>query len=256
MSKLRDMLNSPKKRVRTLMTVATVAIKTVLILMLCAALALGLVLTVSSEMVRVTSDRIVTQESLTQTLEKGDYDCILVLGAGLKSDNVTPSDMLYDRVSVAVELYQASEGKVPLLMSGDHTGDYNEVAVMKSVAMEMGAASEDVFLDHEGYSTIESLRRAKEMFGAKKIVIVTQEYHLHRALHIARELGVSAVGVSADLRPYRNQMRYDAREVLARFKDLYMAAKVGFDMTRKDYKSPVDQPVNLNGNGDLTNEMP
>lgn len=241
MSGLRDTLNSPKKRFRMQLTALRVAVKTVLLLLLCAVLTLSLVLTVSSEMVRITSDRIVTAE----TLPSGEYDCILVLGAGLKSDNVTPSDMLYDRVSVATDLYKAADGKIPLLMSGDHTGDYNEVAVMKSLAVELGASSEDVFLDHAGYSTFESLFRAKEKFGAKRIIIITQEYHLHRALHIARELGMDAVGVSADLRNYRNQPRYDAREVLARFKDLFVAAK-------GEYEGSVGDAVNLNGNGDQT----
>ena len=241
MSGLRDTLNSPKKRFRMQLTALRVAVKTVLLLLLCAVLTLSLVLTVSSEMVRITSERIVTAE----TLPTGEYDCILVLGAGLKSDNVTPSDMLYDRVSVATDLYKAADGKIPLLMSGDHTGDYNEVAVMKSLAVELGASSEDVFLDHAGYSTFESLFRAKEKFGAKRIIIITQEYHLHRALHIARELGLEAVGVSADLRNYRNQPRYDAREVLARFKDLFVAAK-------GEYEGSVGDAVNLNGNGDQT----
>lgn len=245
MGKLQQILASPKERFRLQRTVITVAIQTVLLLLLCAILMLSLVLTVSGEMVRITRDRITTGESLQTALVGGEYDCILVLGAGLKGDNITPSDMLYDRVSVAAELYRLGEGKIPLLMSGDHTGDYNEVAVMKSLAVELGASSEDVFLDHAGYSTFESIYRAKEKFGAKKIVIITQEYHLHRALHIARELGLEAVGVSADLRDYRGQTRYDAREVLARFKDLFIAAK-------GEYEGSVGDAVNLNGNGDQT----
>jgi vancomycin permeability regulator SanA len=130
-------------------------------------------------------------------------------------------------------------------MSGDHTGDYNEVGVMKSLATELGVPSEDIFLDHEGYSTYESLYRAKYVFGAEKIVIITQEYHLHRALYIARELGLTAVGVSADLRPYRLQGRYNAREHLARFKDFFTAAK-------GEYDGHLDPPVDLDGNGDDT----
>lgn len=245
MSKLQQMLKSPKERFRLQRTAIVVAGQTVLLLLLCAVLMLGLVLTVSGEMVRITRDRVTTAESLQTALMSGEYDCILVLGAGLKGDNITPSDMLYDRVSVAAELYRLGEGKTPLLMSGDHTGDYNEVAVMKSLAVELGASSEDVFLDHAGYSTFESIYRAKEKFGAKKIVIITQEYHLHRALHIARELGLEAVGVSADLRNYRGQTRYDAREVLARFKDLFVAAK-------GEYEGDVGEAVDLKGNGDQT----
>jgi vancomycin permeability regulator SanA len=191
-------------------------------------------------MVKLTAESIVTSESLSPDT---DYDCILVLGAGVRDDG-SPSDMLYDRVSVSAKVY-AALGDTPLLMSGDHTGDYNEVGVMKSLATELGVPSEDIFLDHEGYSTYESLYRAKAVFGAKKIIIITQEYHLHRALYIARELGMEAMGVSADLRPYRLQGRYNAREHLARFKDFFTAAK-------GDYDGHLDPPVDLNGDGNLT----
>lgn len=210
---------------------------------LCTILMATLVLTVSTSMVSLTQDQVLTPESLTDTLAAGDYDCILVLGAGVKDDG-SPSDMLYDRVKTACDLYAAGGG-TPLLMSGDHTGDYNEVGVMKALAVELGVPTEDIFLDHEGYSTYESLYRARYVFGAKKIVIITQEYHLHRALYIARELGMEAVGVSADLRPYRGQSRYELREHLARFKDLFSAAK-------GDYDGHLDPPVDLDGDGNLT----
>ena len=210
------------------------------LLLLCASLMLTLVMTVSSSMVKLTAEGIVATESLSPD---ADYDCILVLGAGVRDDG-SPSDMLYDRVSVSAEVY-AALGDTPILMSGDHTGDYNEVGVMKSLATELGVPSEDIFLDHEGYSTYESLYRAKAVFGAKKIIIITQEYHLHRALYIARELGMEAMGVSADLRPYRLQGRYNAREHLARFKDFFTAAK-------GDYDGHLDPPVDLNGDGNLT----
>lgn len=210
------------------------------LLLLCASLMLTLVMTVSTSMVKLTAERIVATESLSPDT---DYDCILVLGAGVRDDG-SPSDMLYDRVSVSTEVYTAL-GDTPILMSGDHTGDYNEVGVMKSLATELGVPSEDIFLDHEGYSTYESLYRAKQVFGAKKIIIITQEYHLHRALYIARELGMEAMGVSADLRPYRLQGRYNAREHLARFKDFFTAAK-------GDYDGHLDPPVDLNGDGNET----
>lgn len=210
------------------------------LLLLCASLTLTLVMTVSTSMVKLTAEGIVVTDALSPD---ADYDCILVLGAGVRDDG-TPSDMLYDRVSVSAEVY-AALGDTPILMSGDHTGDYNEVGVMKSLATELGVPSEDIFLDHEGYSTYESLYRAKAVFGAKRIVIITQAYHLHRALYIARELGMEAVGVSADLRPYRLQGRYNAREHLARFKDFFTAAK-------GDYDGHLDPPVDLNGDGNLT----
>ena len=212
--------------------------KCALLLALCIVLMLSLVLTVSFSMVKVTTPAIVTADTLP---EGEEYDGILVLGAGVRADG-SPSDMLRDRVTVAVELYKTTG--VPLLMSGDHTGNYNEVGVMKALAVEMGVPSEDIFLDHEGFSTYESLYRATKVFGARSVLIVTQEYHLHRALYIARELSMDAQGVSADLRPYIKQKQYSLREHLARFKDLFVA--------QGDYEGHLDPPVDLNGNGDLT----
>ena len=147
-------------------------------------------------------------------------DCILVLGCGIHDDG-TPSDMLHDRLRRSVELYEA--GAAPkLLMSGDHGREgYDEVDTMKSFAVEAGIASEDVFMDHAGFSTYESMVRAKEIFRAEKIIIVTQEYHLYRAIYIAEQLGMEAYGVSSNYRRYRNQDDMNTREVLARVKDVF-----------------------------------
>ena len=209
------------------------------LLLLCCALMLTLVLTVSLTIVKLTSPAIHTADTLPADAE---YDCILVLGAGVWDG--APSPMLYDRVKVACAAYHTLRD-VPMIMSGDHTGDYDEVSVMKALAIEMSVYSADVFLDHEGYSTYESLYRAKHMFGAERILIVTQEYHLNRALYIARELGMEAEGLSADLRPYRKQTLYSLREHLARFKDFFTAAKGG-------YGGHLDPPVDLNGDGNDT----
>jgi vancomycin permeability regulator SanA len=163
---------------------------------------------------RSTADQILTPE---QAAALEGVDCIVVLGCLVKADG-TPSDMLYDRISVSVTLYQ--NGTSPkLLMSGDHgREDYDEVTVMKRFAVEAGVPEEDIFQDHAGFSTYESLWRAREIFGAERVVIVTQEYHLYRALHLAEQLGLEAVGVSADLRPYRGQILRNGREMLARVK--------------------------------------
>lgn len=212
---------------------------------LCGLLMLISVLTAGLSMVAVTRDRITTVSALG-TEENEEYDCILVLGAGVRADG-SPSEMLRDRVTVACDLHEALDRPdLPMIMSGDHTGDYNEVEVMKKLAAENGVASERIFLDHEGYSTYESVYRARYVFGVRKMVIVTQEYHLHRALHIARELGIEAVGVPADLRPYRKQTTYEVREMLARFKDMFAAAEGGYD-------GHLDPPVDLSGDGNLTN---
>lgn len=153
--------------------------------------------------------------------ELSDIDCILVLGCGVRPDG-SPSDMLADRLQRGIDLYSA--GAAPkLLMSGDHgTKGYNEVGAMKAFADAAGVPAADVFLDHAGFSTYESVYRAKEIFKVERVIIVTQGYHLHRALYIARELGLEAWGVAADLRSYYGQTARDVREILARCKDFAM----------------------------------
>lgn len=136
--------------------------------------------------------------------------------------------MLADRVRIGCELYLTDPERFGrLILSGDRTGDYNEVAAMQSLAVELGVPPERIQPDYEGYSTFESVSRARDSFGARRILIVTQEYHLHRAVYIARSLGLEAYGLSADPRPYANQIRRDLREALARFKDFYAAGRHG-----------------------------
>ena len=173
-------------------------------------------------------------------------DCILVLGCGVRDDG-TPSDMLRDRVRTGVSLWQ--DGVSPkLLMSGDHgRTDYNEVGVMKALAVEAGVPDTDVFMDHAGFSTYESMVRARDVFCAKKIVIVSQEYHLYRAVYVARALGLDAFGVSADLRPYAGQSYREAREVLARAKDFLTSVL----QPKPTY---LGDPIPISGDGNLTND--
>lgn len=149
-------------------------------------------------------------------------DCILVLGAGVREDG-SPSNMLEDRLITGIRLYKEGASDV-LLMSGDHSReDYDEVGAMLDYAVNDGVDREKIFLDHAGLSTYESLYRAKEIFGAEKIVIVTQKYHLYRALYLAEALGLDAVGVSADLRTYIGQSMRETREIAARVKDFAYA---------------------------------
>lgn len=175
-----------------------------------------------------------------------DVDCILVLGCGVRDDG-TPSAMLRDRLRRSVELYQS--GAAPkLLMSGDHGRDgYNEVDAMKTYAVAAGIPSEDVFMDHAGFSTYESMYRAKEVFQAKKVIIVTQSYHLYRSIYIARSLGLEAYGVDADLVSYRGATQREIREVLARSKDV-------FTCIFKPKSTYVGEPIPIWGNGELTHD--
>ena len=175
-----------------------------------------------------------------------DVDCILILGCGVHSDG-SPSDMLHDRLRRGVELYEL--GAAPkLLMSGDHgRKGYDEVDAMKHFAVDAGIDSDDVFMDHAGFSTYESMYRAKEIFQAKRIIIVTQEYHLYRAIYIAESLGLEAYGVSSDYRAYSGQFRMDVREILARVKDF------GICVIRPK-PTFLGEAIPIWGDGDLTND--
>lgn len=175
-------------------------------------------------------------------------DCILVLGCQVKDDG-TPSHMLQDRLARAISLYYTPGiGGTKLLMSGDHGQDsYNEVAAMRQYAIDQGVPSEDIFMDHAGFSTYESLYRAKHIFGAKKIIIVTQKYHLYRALYIAWALGLDAEGVAADYRTYSGQLVRDIREVLARVKDFTICIV-------KPKPTYLGEPIDLTGSGDVTKD--
>ena len=138
----------------------------------------------------------------------------LVLGAGLWRDG-SPTPALYDRVATAVDLYQAGRVK-KLLMSGDNRFvNYNEPAAMKKLAIQLGAPAEDIVLDYAGRRTYDSCYRAKEIFGVRKVVIVTQRFHLDRALFLCDALGVESVGVIADRRVYQTLRWWELREVLA-----------------------------------------
>ena len=173
-------------------------------------------------------------------------DCILILGCGVYSDG-TPSPMLADRLKTGIELYK--KGAAPkIIMSGDHGREnYDEVNVMKQYAIESGVPSEDIFMDHAGFSTYESVYRAKEIFCIDSLIIVTQEYHLSRALYIADRFDLEAIGVSADLRAYSGQSMRDKREFIARNKDF-------LSCIFKPKPTFLGEEIPVNGNGDITND--
>lgn len=138
----------------------------------------------------------------------------IVFGAGVWPDG-RPSDILADRVETAVELYHL--GKVQkLLMTGDNSRlDYNEPQSMREYALARGVADEDIVLDYAGRRTYDSCYRAIHIFGLDQAILVTQAYHLDRALLTANGLGLDAVGVPADRREYVFIRRYRLREFLA-----------------------------------------
>jgi len=138
----------------------------------------------------------------------------LVLGAGLRRDG-SPTAVLYDRVATAVELYQF--GAVSkLLMSGDNRFPWhNEPEAMRRLAVQLGVPDEDIVLDYAGRRTYDSCYRAREIFGVKQAVIVTQRFHLNRAIYLCDSLGIEAIGVVADRRQYRAAQWWSLREMAA-----------------------------------------
>lgn len=172
-------------------------------------------------------------------------DAIVVLGASVYADG-TPSGILQDRLDDGIALYFA--GVAPkIIMSGDNgTASYNEVRVMKQYAIARGVPSEDIFCDHAGFSTYESMYRAKYVFGCERIVVATQTYHLYRALWSAKSLGMQATGVPSDYREYQKQLQYDIREIPARTKDFFKALLC----VPSTY---VGDAISLDQDGDVTN---
>ena len=180
--------------------------------------AVVLPLTLNYIVMATTQNRIITADVAANL----DADAILVLGARVW-DNGQPSGILKDRIRTGVDLYKSGASD-RLLMSGDHgTDEYDEVNAMKDYALEAGIPSENIFMDHAGFSTYESLYRARDIFQVKTVLIVTQEYHLYRALYVARALGLNAYGLTSDRGTYAGMARFEAREILARMKDFFYA---------------------------------
>lgn len=193
--------------------------------------------------VRISTDKQIIKEN--EYTKLSDIDCILILGAGIWGDK--PSPMLEDRLLEGIKLYQNNVSN-KIIMSGDHgRTEYDEVNIMKNYAVEKGIPSENIFMDHAGFSTYESIYRAKEIFQAKKVVIVTQKYHLYRALYIANQLGLEAYGVGADPRQYAGETFREIREIFARDKDFI---KCIF----KPKPTYLGDTIPVNGNGDVTND--
>ncbi len=150
-------------------------------------------------------------------IEDTHKQAALVLGARVYS-NGTLSGIFQDRIDTAIDLYR--NNKVDkILVSGDHGQDnYDEVNVAKNYLLSKNIKKEDIFLDHAGFDTYDSIYRAKEIFQAESLIVVTQNFHLKRALYIANSLDVDVCGYSSDLHRYYGENKRQAREVLAKVK--------------------------------------
>lgn len=209
-------------------------------LMLGVALVIALVLAAANLVVISTSNKDIVN---VQAAKYRNADAIVVLGASVYEDG-TPSAILKDRLDDAVILY--SEGAAPkVIVSGDNSDlCYNESAAMKAYLVDQGIPSEDVFCDYAGFSTYETMYRARNVFGCKNIVVATQTYHLYRAVYDAQALGMSALGVPSDYHSYEDQDWYNLREIGARTRD----------MAQSFMKVPskfVGEPIDIRGTGDI-----
>jgi len=216
--------------------------KSIKVFLLIGLMLIIIVLSINFYVINSTKKQIITNNDYSKI---ENIDCIIVLGAGVWGDE--PSPILEDRINEGIKLYQNKLSN-KIIMSGDHgQEDYDEVNIMKEYAIEKGVQSEDIFMDHAGFSTYESIYRAKEIFKAKKVIIVTQEYHLYRALYIANELGIEAYGVSADPRKYAGQLYRELREVAARNKDFV-------NCMIKPKPKYLGEEIPVSGNGNITND--
>ena len=191
--------------------------------------------------------KLVASKKITEKIENIEkQDAILVLGCQVMEDG-SLSLMLKDRLDKAIEIYKQGVAS-KIIVSGDHgTKGYDEVNAMKKYLIENEINSEDIFMDHAGFSTYESLYRASYIFNAKKIVVVTQEYHLYRAVYIGNKLGIETVGIPAEKIAYYGQTSREIREILARNKDF---VKCIF----KVKPTYLGESIPVSGNGDLTND--
>lgn len=217
-------------------------VKLAIILLIFAIIGLIIICLINCYVKRTTQNQIFKNNEYANL---NDVDCIVVFGAAIWGDK--PSPMLEDRLLKACELYKQGVAK-KIIMSGDHgQKEYDEVSVMKKFAIEQGIPSEEIFMDHAGFSSYETVYRAKEIFGAQKVILVTQEYHLYRCLYIANQFELEAVGVNSDQRQYVGWMYREGREILARNKDFI---KCIF----KPKPTYLGEAISLSKSGDITND--
>ena len=200
--------------------------KGIKLLIVIAATAIVLVFGFNAYVTMTTSEKIagtdsgngISRESIAEC-KSIDPQCILVLGCAVWEDN-QPSPMLKDRLDTAITLYNA--GAAPkLLLSGDNSvKEYSEPDCMLAYALDQGVPAEDIFLDFAGFSTYESIYRAHAVFKVDRAIVVTQKYHLYRALKACDALGINAKGIASNQQKYAGRYFREAREVLARDKDL------------------------------------
>lgn len=199
-------------------------------------LAITFILIVNFRVLSLSSDKIYDDIKQLPSAE-----AVLILGARVYGDN-RMSSVFLDRVQTALEVYE--EGKVgKIIVSGDHgTKYYDEVNVVKDYLLRKGVPGEDIFLDHAGFDTYDSVYRAREIFKVSSLVISTQKFHLSRAVYIAKGLDLEVSGISANRRVYIFSTDYNLRESLAR-------VKAFFNLLFKSESKFLGEPIPISGDG-------
>ena len=197
--------------------------------LICAAAVIVIVLAVNLHVILTAAPLIVTADDAAETIgEEGTADCILVLGASVSAYG--PSTILADRLDKGMELFGLGVSDIMLLSGDNGTIEYNEVQAMKNYTLEHGGGfgldAENIYLDYAGFSTYSSAIRCKEVFQAERVIIVTQRYHLYRAVYNAKLVGLDVTGVAADDRK-SGRLSRNAREVPARIKD-FVLTHIGY----------------------------
>lgn len=167
----------------------------------------------------------------------------IVLGAGARNGQVSP--VLQDRLETALALYK--EGKIKrFLLTGDHgKKNYDEVNTMKDYLVAKGVPESDIFLDHAGFDTYDSMYRAKELFEVSDAIIITQDFHLNRSIFLARNLGLAANGFAADKRLYKGRKYYAFREKIT-------LVKAFFDVVFHSKPKFLGEKIPITGDSKLT----
>lgn len=211
-----------KKQIHPITRGTLLFVNIILILALCIVIAniITIATTKGSIWGSIENHNVELTEEEIRSLSDFDADCIMVLGASVYP-NGEPSPMLRDRLDAGIALYEAGVcGK--LLLSGDGEQDqhYDELEVMTRYVVEHGVKKEDIYCDTAGFNTYASIYRAEQVFCVERMIIVTQRYHLYRALYGTKHTGLDAVGVASDQERYLGQFLRDCRELLARTKDI------------------------------------
>jgi SanA protein len=169
----------------------------------------------------------------------------IIFGAGIRNDR--PSKYLKDRLDAGIELYKLKKIN-KILLSGDNGSDeHDELTVMKHYCYEHGVDTTKIFLDYAGFDTYSTLYRAKHIFRLKSAILISQEYHLNRAIYIGNKLGVNSVGLSANKGEYRN---YN----YVRFRECFTILKSVFDVARNRQPHFLGGEININGVSNYTKD--